>query len=425
VVNVVIQLYPVVPAAGIEERIQLRPIGRNAERYHEAIHGTLEIVQAAEAMGVWGAACIEHHFWSEGYEVGPSPGVVNAFWAARTEKIHVGALGYVMTTQNPIRVAEETAVLDHLANGRYFVGLARGYQARWAQVMGQHYGARATTAPEGEDNAINRQIFEEHVDLLLKAWTQDSIEHQSPHWQVPFPHDQGINWPMWPATERLGAPGEVVDGYIRRVSVVPSPYQKPHPPIFVPTSRSMQTVEWCAEHGFIPTHFTHIDRAEECAHRYVEVSRAAGRPVPLGKNQMLTRWIYTGETMAEARHHFAKYAVELFRTLHLLTGKVPPGRDPADFARNATDDEWIEQLLKSGLFIVGTPDDVKRQFIEQWTRLPAEYACFIFHYALHPKDEVLRELQQFMNQVKPELDSLTERAWQQSTTSDGRLVVRQ
>ena len=99
-------------------------------------------------MGVWGAGTIEHHFWSEGYEVAPAPGAIQAYWAAITKNIHVGVLGYVMATHNPIRVAEEIAVIDHLAQGRSFVGLARGYQSRWTNVIGQHYGARATKSPQ-------------------------------------------------------------------------------------------------------------------------------------------------------------------------------------------------------------------------------------------------------------------------------------
>jgi alkanesulfonate monooxygenase SsuD/methylene tetrahydromethanopterin reductase-like flavin-dependent oxidoreductase (luciferase family) len=140
-------IYPVMPAKDEAERAALRPIGRNRDIYHAAIHGATEIVQAADAMGIWGVGTIEHHFWSEGYEVAPAPGAMQAYWAALTKQIYVGVLGYVMATHNPIRVAEETAVINHLARGRSFVGLARGYQSRWTNVLGQHFGTRATKSP--------------------------------------------------------------------------------------------------------------------------------------------------------------------------------------------------------------------------------------------------------------------------------------
>ena len=80
-------MYPVIPARDEEERAALRPIGRHRERYQAAISGMTEIIQAADEMDFWGAATPEHHFWSEGYEVAPSPGATNAYWLAKTKNI--------------------------------------------------------------------------------------------------------------------------------------------------------------------------------------------------------------------------------------------------------------------------------------------------------------------------------------------------
>ena len=128
-VKVILQLYPQVQATR-QERIDQRPLGRDAERYQALIRDMPTIVRAADELGLWGISSIEHHFHSEGYEVGPNPGLLNAHWAAITKRIRVGQLGYTMSAQNPFRVAEDVAVLDHLAEGRSFCGFARGYQAR-------------------------------------------------------------------------------------------------------------------------------------------------------------------------------------------------------------------------------------------------------------------------------------------------------
>ena len=167
-VRVIVQLYPVIPARDEEERRALRPIGRHVGRYQEALQGWHEIVQACDRLGIWGVASIEHHFHSEGYEVGPNPGLLNAYWAAITQRVRVGQLGYVMSAQNPLRVAEDTAILDHLSQGRCFVGFARGYQSRWTDVIGQHLGTVATRSDGSDDDARNRRIFEEQVDLVLR-----------------------------------------------------------------------------------------------------------------------------------------------------------------------------------------------------------------------------------------------------------------
>src|SRR4029078_2891865 len=81
-VKPILQLYPVLPADSEEERAGLRPLGRNVERYQEGVHGMVDLVKAADELGFWGVSTIEHHFHSEGYEVGPSPGTLNAYWAA-------------------------------------------------------------------------------------------------------------------------------------------------------------------------------------------------------------------------------------------------------------------------------------------------------------------------------------------------------
>ena len=197
-------------------------------------------------------ATIEHHFHSEGYEVSPSPGRAERLLGGDTKQIHLGQLGYVMSAQNPIRVAEETAILDHMCQGRFFVGFARGYQDRWTNVIGQHLETRATHSDGTADDQTNRDLFAENVEIVPKAWTQDSIEHKSRLWEIPYPHEEGIDWWMSRSTRRLGAKGEIgVDGRVHRVSVVPEPYQKPHPPVFVPSLGSPASADYGSRQGFV------------------------------------------------------------------------------------------------------------------------------------------------------------------------------
>jgi hypothetical protein len=69
--KVILQLYPMLPAAGEGGRKRQRPIGRDSDLYHRVVHEWLDIIKAADDMGVWGVSTIEHHLHSEGYEVGP------------------------------------------------------------------------------------------------------------------------------------------------------------------------------------------------------------------------------------------------------------------------------------------------------------------------------------------------------------------
>ena len=411
-VKPILQLYPVIPAT-IEERRQQRPMGRNVERYQQLLGEWHEIVKAADELGFWGVSTIEHHFHSEGYEVGPNPALLAAYWASITKNVRVGELGFVMSAQNPFRVAEDAAVLDHLSGGRSFVGFARGYQARWTNILGQHLGTRATLSPSGDqkidelseqakaqrfaDDKRNREIFEEQVDMVLQSWTQDSVEFNTPHWQVPFPHDQGVDWTMT-ATKELGAPGEMDDdNKIRRVSVVPAPLQDPHPPIFVSSNASMETVEYCGPRGFIPTYFSKIDRASEFGRHYVTAAEKGGKSYALGQNQAMVRWGQIADSEEAARQAVIDYDVDIFRDLY--AGTTPMQFDP---------NKPVESVLNSGLWVTGTVDQVRDDYVKLWQQLPAEYVVLIYHFAQQPKDSVIRNMELFMEHIKPALDELTD-----------------
>jgi alkanesulfonate monooxygenase SsuD/methylene tetrahydromethanopterin reductase-like flavin-dependent oxidoreductase (luciferase family) len=422
----IIIMYPVIPARDEEERAALRPIGRNRERYQAAIQGMGEIIQAADNMGFWGAATPEHHFWSEGYEVAPSPGATNAYWLAKTKNIHIGPLGYVMSTQNPIRVAEEVAVIDHLSQGRTFVGFARGYQSRWTNTLGQHFGTRATKSPaaavynpqttlagfsqetmlaqDKADDAHNRRIFEDNVELVVKAWTQESFTHNGPAWQVPFPYEEGIvDWPLAHAgvTQKLGAPGEVDDqGVWRRASVAPAPYTRPHPKVFVAGSGSPETVELCGKHGFVPTYFASIGAAGPLSERYRTRAAQHGHVFAPGQNQALVRWIQIGKTAEDALEKIRTYDLDIWKNFYASMGR-----------RKVEGNDIFGSLVNSGLFVFGTVDSVRQQLVEQWKVLPGEHIALVNHYAQMPKDAVIETLDIFQRQIKPALDEVIDHSY--------------
>jgi len=284
-------------------------------------------------------------------------------------------------------------------------------------VLGQHLGVRATLSPDGmtderrselgqdrfaleqENDRVNRESFEENIDLVVRAWTQDSIEHASARWQVPYPHDAGIDWLMHRETARLGAPGEIgPDGNVRRISVVPAPYTRPHPPVFVASNASPSTVEYCGTRGFIPTYFSGVGRAGPLGRRYVERAREAGEELELGRKQAIVRWMQIGRTTDAARAAVEAYDLEIYRNLYKPLTPVMP----MDDARP------VQSVLDSGLWVCGTAAEVRDQFVAQWRELPAEYLVLVCHYAQQPLESVVENLEQFMRHVKPALDELTD-----------------
>ena len=414
-VKVIIQLYPVMPAADEADRRARRPLGRDRDLYHKVVHGMTDIIKAADDLGFWGVTEIEHHLHSEGYEIGPSPGILNAYWASQVKNLRMGQLGYVMSTQHPLRVAEETAILDHLTHGRFFVGFARGYQSRWTEILGQHYGTRATVAGladpgagqiEGADAAqraadddLNRRIFEDQVELVVKAWTQDLVRHDGEFFQVPFPYAEGVRgYPAADTAAEFGVPGEVgADGEIRGVAVTPAPYQRPHPPVFISSAASLESVAFAAKRGFNVGHFVDIDKLEERAQHYVSISAAAGRTVRLGQGQANIRWLHFGADEAEFDDQLRRYDLDIYKNFYsrFFTG--------SHFDYGQSEREWLDSIKTSGLFFGGSSDDVKRTLVAEWERVPSEYLIIIWHYAQQPKDDVIREMRVFMEDVYPEI----------------------
>jgi alkanesulfonate monooxygenase SsuD/methylene tetrahydromethanopterin reductase-like flavin-dependent oxidoreductase (luciferase family) len=395
--KIIIQLYPMMPADSEDDRIARAPIGRDADLYHQILHDWTDIVRAADDLGVWGVSTIEHHLHSEGYEVGPNPGVLNAYWAGIVKNAHIGALGYVMATQDPIRVAEETAILDHLCRGKYFVGLARGYQSRWANILGQHSQAVATLGDKSDEDYLNRKLFEERTEMLLQCWTEESVVLDGPTYQAPYPLDTGIvGYPATGIAAKAGAPGEVDEtGSVRRVSVVPKPYQHPHPPVFMATSKSPETIEYCARKGFIPTYFMKTDDIAKHAQLYVDTAAAVGIERRLGERQNIVRWPHVCKDESEYNQRLADYDLDIYKNFY---GPFFP-QFPND-----PDTDHIQNMKDSDIFIGGSLERSKELWGSVIERVPAEYVTLIWHYAQQPKDIVIEELTSFMEEIVPELE---------------------
>ena len=396
--KVIVQLYPMFPADSEEDRIAKRPLGNDNDMYHRIVHEWTEVVKEADAMGVWGLGTIEHHFHSEGYEVGPNPGVLNAYWASHVKNAHVGALGYVAATHDPLRVAEETAIIDHLTKGKFFVGFARGYQSRWANVMGQFTESPATVSDGSAADDRNRQIFEERVQMVIDAWTQESVRVKGEFYEAPYPYETGVEgYPAWKIAKEAGAEGEIgEDGSVQRVCVVPKPYQKPHPPVFVAASKSQASIDFCARNAFIPTYFMPTKGVVELSHYYTKVANEAGFPVQLGQNQNIVRWPHITKTSEDFDRKLRDYDLVIYKNFYgPFFPQFPQGNE----------NELIQGMKDSDIFIGGTVDESIKAWKHIYDQVPCEYITLIWHWAQQPKDDMMEELQLFMDKVLPELET--------------------
>lgn len=393
-------MLPTIPAT-YAERERLRPIGRNVERMQQMLAQVREIAEYADRTGFDALTLTEHHFHSEGLEVSVAPIPFLADLAARTRRIKFATLVLALPAWDPIRLAEEIAMLDHLSQGRFIAGIGRGYQDRWVKVLGQQYGVGGAPSDGSAADRHNREVFEEVYRIMKLAWTEDAFSYKGKFYQVPAPYDEGIRgWPVaasW--TALYGAPGELdADGVVRKICVVPKPYTQPHPPLWQAFSASAETIDWCAREDILLWSLASSSNLLDVARNYQDASARHGRKRALGEQFGAFRMVYIGDTYEEA---FALGAAALgdafvryFSGFGFFEGFRRPGETgpvPISF----------ERMVEARFAIVGTVDQVKRQIAELREEVNPDWFGWYLDQGLMPEDQLRRQLDLFTQKVMP------------------------
>ncbi len=133
------------PSIGSREEIEAGMAGVRNDLYQRMLAELGEQARLADALGYDSISFTEHHFHIEGFELSTNPVMLDLFVAMQTERIRVGQLGIVLPAHNPIRVAEDIAMLDHMSGGRAVAGCARV-----SASLGGHDGAATARHPWGD-----------------------------------------------------------------------------------------------------------------------------------------------------------------------------------------------------------------------------------------------------------------------------------
>jgi alkanesulfonate monooxygenase SsuD/methylene tetrahydromethanopterin reductase-like flavin-dependent oxidoreductase (luciferase family) len=254
----------------------------------DALDNLREQVTLAEALGYDAVWLGEHHFGP--YDLGdlPNPILVGADHAARTRRIRIGQMANIAVWWHPIRLAEDLAILDNLTRGRVDVGFGRGV---WP-----YEGPQFHPHADPRKDAENRELFRETVEIVRKAWTEERLAHRGPNYTFPaedtrFAHPHYPPDPAWQDGDR-----------VLRLRVTPKPYQRPHPPLWMPVSTD-RSVALAAELGLGACYWQPPPRrVRQRMERYAEVrSRIEGRAVPPGEAQAVLRNLYVAPTLEAAR----------------------------------------------------------------------------------------------------------------------------
>jgi len=405
---------PTVPGT-LEDRKRLRPIGRNTERYQQMLDELRQLAVLADEAGFDVMATTEHHFHSEGYETSVAPLLLYADLAARTKRIKFSPLGLVLPAWDPLRAAEELAVLDQLTRGRIYAGFARGYQDRWVNVLGQQYHVTGAPMDGSAIDNHNRKVYEENLKVIKKAWTEETVTYDGEYYKIPYPYEEGIaRWPAAEWTRTYGAPGEVDDqGVVRRISVVPRPYQEPHPPLFQPFSVSENTIRYTAQEGIVPWILvSYPPEFRRLCEVYQQVGQQAGRNLKLGESVGAFRAIHFGNTEQEAVDLLRRTNYAGFEAYFGGFGFWEAFRTPEDNAKYPLNpytplprEEWtLDRLRKTKYAVAGTVDQVKAE-IEAVSKIynggELEWFGWFFDQGFMSWEEEQRQIELFSKHIIP------------------------
>src|SRR6266478_5058922 len=153
--------------------------------HEEVVHRELEQMEWTEDLSFDQIWLTEHHFIDYGLAVDPATLATAA--ASRTRRVRIGLAAAILPFHEPLRLAEQMALVDIISKGRLDMGVGRGN--RPAEFRGYR-------VPQHE----NRERFEETLEILTRAWTQETFAFEGRYYKIP------------------------------EVRVIPKPLQKPHPP---------------------------------------------------------------------------------------------------------------------------------------------------------------------------------------------------
>ena len=336
---------------GLFTEFQCAPGMSEAQAFDES----LAEMTAAEEMGFDAVWLAEIHFQKD-RSVLSSPLIIATAIAAMTRRVKIGIAVQVLPLAQPLHLAEDVATLDHLSKGRLDFGVGRS-------GLPEHY--QRFNIPYSE----SRERFQETLDILLKAWTEERFSYEGKYYQF---HD---------------------------VCVLPKPYQKPYPPLRV-AATTQETYPLGGRMGlpiFIAVRTTSISDLKSFIGGYHEGWREAGHP---GRGEVaLIVPVYVAETERRAREEAETSTMHFFRTIAEALGKGGTRREEAAKLGLMSYEEILEELV-----VYGTPESVTERLLELRESLGySTLSVWMNVGGRIPHERVLGSMRLFAERVIPRL----------------------
>ncbi len=241
------------------------------------------IARQMEEQGYYALWMAEHHFQREGYECVPNLLMLSTYLATQTQRLKFGCAFSIVPMWHPIRLAEDYAMADILTNGRVIFGVGRGYHTREVETMGSPMA----------DNDANKELFEEQMEVLFKAFNEEQFSHRGKNYTIP-------------------AQVEYRGYQLEDVTLVPRPINRPVQ-IWQPIV-SGRTIEYIAQNGINGVvHGTGELLVDQVFHTFQDASERSGRHLELGEDLALGLFFYIDETREEAMRRVEPYHDERYK----------------------------------------------------------------------------------------------------------------
>ncbi len=288
----------------------------------------------------------EHHFQHEGYECIPNILLLAVHLARVTKQLKIGCGFNIVPMWHPLRLAEDFAAADILTGGRVVMGFGRGYHTREVESLG---------GPMLDQNA-NREFFEEGVEIVFKAFNNESFSHKGQYFTLP--------------------PRVPYRGYeLEELTLVPRPIHTPVECWQPIVSANPRGLDFMVKHGIkgaVGGGAATMQAGPITAYR--EAAARAGKELALGEDLQLGLHFHLAKTREQAIREIKpiyEEHVKMFAPLGFVPGLTPAqveavaGRGGWDAAGVPT----VEHYMKLGSWFAGTPDqlvDLLKGFEERY-----------------------------------------------------------
>jgi alkanesulfonate monooxygenase SsuD/methylene tetrahydromethanopterin reductase-like flavin-dependent oxidoreductase (luciferase family) len=322
----------------------------------------------------------EHHFQHEGYECIPNVLMTALHLTHITRRLRIGCGFNICPMWHPLRLAEDYATADILSGGRITFGVGRGYHTREVETFGSPL----------RDQAANRELFEEQVDIIFKAFNNESFSHEGKHYTLP-----------------ARVPYRGYD--LKEITLVPRPLRLPvecWQPIQGGTGRAMDFMARHGIQGLVGGGSAEGGAMHNVVIAWQEAHARRGIHLELGERLCFGFHFFIADSREEGIRLAGRYYEEnmkMFGELRLVRAlteeQIEIMRDPtrAPYAKLPR----IEDAIKAGGVLCGTPGQIVEHLKAIEKRYPGLDRVSVSLSVGVPKALCLEQLERFATEVMP------------------------